>query len=53
MGVWNDIKMQYGNYKWVNVITDPISTTILTEEMDYLSKRMDVWLKLGNEEHKF
>jgi hypothetical protein len=53
MGAWNDIKMQYGNYKWVNVLTDPVTTTILTEENDYLKKRMDIWLKLGSAENQF
>jgi hypothetical protein len=51
-GAWNDVKMQYGNYKWVYVLSDPVTTTLLTEENNYLKKRMDIWLKLGSSENQ-
>lgn len=46
-GIWNNIKMQYGNYKWINVIVDPVVTTTLAEENNYINGKMNKWLDLG------
>lgn len=46
-GIWNTIKMQYGNYRWINVIVDPVVTTTLNAENQYINKQLSKWLQLG------
>lgn len=47
-GIWNTIKMQYGNYRWVNVIVDPVVTTTLNTENKFVNKQLNKWLQLGD-----
>lgn len=46
--IWNDLKMTYGNNRWVYTVLDPVATVILTQENAALIKWTDDWMKLGN-----
>lgn len=43
-----DLKMTYGNNRWVYTILDPVASVILTQENAALTKWTDEWLKLGS-----
>lgn len=45
--IWNDLKMTYGNNRWVYTVLDPVATVILTQENAALTKWTNDWLKLG------
>lgn len=44
----NDMKLTYGNNRWVYTILDPVATVILSNENAALSKWTDNWMRLGN-----
>lgn len=46
--IWNDLKMTYGNYRWVYTVLDPVATVILTQENAALTKWTNDWMKLGS-----
>ncbi len=46
--IWTDLKMTYGNNRWVYTVLDPVATVILTQENNALTKWTDNWMKLGN-----
>lgn len=46
--IWNDMKLTYGNNRWVYTILDPVATVILSNENAALSKWTDNWMRLGN-----
>ncbi len=46
--IWNDLKMTYGNNRWVYTVLDPVTTVILTNENAALTKWTNDWMKLGN-----
>ena len=46
--IWADLKMTYGNNRWVYTVLDPVATVILAQENAALTKWTDDWMKLGN-----
>ncbi len=46
--IWTDLKMTYGNNRWVYTVLDPVATVILTQENKALTKWTDNWMKLGS-----
>lgn len=46
--IWTDLKMTYGNNRWVYTVLDPVATVILTQENNALTKWTDNWMKLGS-----
>lgn len=46
INAWNDVKMIYGNGKWINILTDPAVTVILDKENKYLDEKFSKWLGL-------
>lgn len=46
--IWSDLKMTYGNNRWVYTVLDPVATVILTQENAALTRWTDNWMKLGS-----
>ena len=46
--IWTDLKMTYGNNRWVYTVLDPVATVILAQENAALTKWTDDWMKLGS-----
>lgn len=50
--IWKNVKMQYGDNKWVNTIISPATSFILKSESDFVKKHLDQWLQFGKESEK-
>lgn len=49
--LYSNVKMRYGDNKWINIITDPMTTSIINENNTHLKKHLDELLKIGDEEY--
>ncbi len=45
--ILSSINMNYGNFRWVNTILDPVTAVILEQENAALRTWTDSWMKLG------
>lgn len=50
--VWQNVKMKYGENKWINTVVSPAKTFILNSESDFVKKHLDKWLQFGKESEK-
>lgn len=47
--VWQNVKMQYGDRRWVNTVISPATNFMLEYENDIVKDNLTKWLKFGKE----
>lgn len=47
--VWQNVKMQYGDRRWVNTVISPATNFMLEYENDVVKENLTKWLKFGKE----
>lgn len=46
--IWDNVKMNFQDNKWVYTILEPVANAILEQENKFVSQKMNQWLKLGD-----
>lgn len=47
--VWQNVKMRYGDRRWINTVIGPATSFMLEYENDVVKKNLTKWLKFGKE----
>ena len=47
-GIWDNIRVNYQDYKWVYTMLTPVANAVLEQENKFVAKQLNKWFKLGD-----